>query len=83
MTFETFFKPFVPIPVAPLTSGITIHFMFYILGISVHKFLYFSFYHASFFTTFLSAGIATYIGLLLLLLLLLLPLCINVQAWYI
>jgi hypothetical protein len=40
MAFKSFFKPFVTIPVAPVTTGIIIHFMFHIRYISVHKLLY-------------------------------------------
>jgi hypothetical protein len=45
--------------VAPITTGTTIHCMFDIRCISVHKLLYFSFFSAFFCVTFLSAGIAT------------------------
>jgi hypothetical protein len=71
--------------VAPIITGIIIHFRFHFRYISMHKLLYFNFFSASFCTTFLSAGMATSIsvhvffllfliiifGLLLLLLLLL------------
>ena len=56
-----FFKLLVPIPVAPIITGIIVHFRFHIRCISIHKLLYFNFFSAYFFTTFLSAGIATYI----------------------
>jgi hypothetical protein len=59
MAFIFFFKHFVTIPVAPITTGVIIHFMFHIHFISIHKVLYFSFCFASFCVTFLSAGIAT------------------------
>ena len=36
-------KPFVTIPVAPITTGIITHFMFHIRYISVHKLLHFLF----------------------------------------
>jgi hypothetical protein len=51
--------------VAPIITGIIVHFRFHIRCISIHKLLYYNFFSASFCTTFLSAG------LLLLLLLLL------------
>src|SRR5215475_5433113 len=59
-----FLKLLVTIPVAPIITGIIVHFRFHIRCISMHKLLYFNFFSASFCTTFLS--------LLLLLLLLLL-----------
>ena len=49
----------VTIPVAPIITGIIVHFRFHIRCISIHKLLYFNFFSASFCTTFLSAGIAT------------------------
>ena len=67
-----FFRLLVTIPVAPIITGIIVHFRFHIRFISIHKLLYFNFFSASFCTTFLPAGIATSISLLLLLLLLLL-----------
>ena len=69
-----FFRLLVTIPVAPVITGIIVHFMFHIRCISTHKLLYFNFFSASFCTTFLSAGTATSIsvhGFSLLLLLLL------------
>jgi len=44
--------------VAPIFTGIIVHFRFHIRCISIHKLLYFDFFSASFCTTFLSAGIA-------------------------
>jgi hypothetical protein len=58
MAFKLFFKSFVTILVAPIITGIRVHFMFHIHCISIHKLLYFSFFPASFYVTFLSAGIA-------------------------
>jgi len=58
-----FLKLLVTIPVAPIITGIIVHFRFHIRYISVHKLLYFNFFSASFCTTFLSAGIATSISL--------------------
>ena len=39
MASKLFFTPFVAIPLAPVITGIILHFMFHI-RISVHKFLY-------------------------------------------
>jgi hypothetical protein len=39
--------------VAPIITGIIIHFRFHIHCISMHKLLYFNFFSASFCTTFL------------------------------
>ena len=59
-TVSKFFLKFlVTIPVAPIITGIIVHFRFHIRCISIHKHLYFNFFSASFCTTFLSAGIAT------------------------
>jgi len=38
---KVFLKPFVTIAVAPVVTGIIIHFMFHIRCISIHKLLYF------------------------------------------
>ena len=57
------FKPFVSFLVAAFINGIIIRFMFHIHCITVHKLLYFSF-SAFLCTAFLSAGIATSIGML-------------------
>ena len=57
-----FLKLLVTIPVAPIITGIIVHFRFHIRCISIPKFLYFNFFSASFCTTFLSAGIATSIS---------------------
>ena len=54
---KCFLKLLVTIPVAPGIIGIIVHFRFHIPCISIHKLLYFTFFSASFFTTFLSAGI--------------------------
>jgi hypothetical protein len=40
-----------------MITGMTKHFMFHILWISVLRFLYFNFFSASFFIIFLSDGI--------------------------
>ena len=57
-----FLKLLVTIPVAPIITGIIVHFRFHIRGISIHKLSYFNFFSASFCTTFLSAGTATTIS---------------------
>jgi len=43
-----FLKLLVTIPVAPITTGTTVHFRFHIRCISIHKLLYFNFFSASF-----------------------------------
>jgi hypothetical protein len=45
-----------------MITGMTKHFMFHILWISILRFLYFNFLSASFCITFLSDGIATSIN---------------------
>jgi hypothetical protein len=40
MASKLFFKPFVTIPVAPVTAGMITCFMFHIRCISIHKLLY-------------------------------------------
>ena len=60
MTSIFFLKPFVNISVAPIITGIILHFRCHICCISIHKFLYFSFFSPFFNMTFLSVGIATY-----------------------
>ena len=57
-----FLRLLVTIPVAPIFTGIIIHFRFHIRYNSIHKLLYFNFFSASFCTTLLSAGIATSIS---------------------
>ena len=57
-----FLKLLITIPVAPITTGIIVHFRFHIRCISTQKLLYFNLFSASFCTTFLSAGIATSIS---------------------
>ena len=56
---KLFLKSFITILVAPIITGIIIHFMFHIHHISIHKPLYFSFFVASFCMKFLSMDIAT------------------------
>jgi hypothetical protein len=48
--------------VAPIITGIIVHFRFHIRCISIHKHLCFNFFSASFCMIFLSAGIATSIS---------------------
>ena len=57
-----FLKLLVTIPVAPIITGIIIHFRFPIRCTAIQKLLYFNFFSASFCTAFLSAGIATSIS---------------------
>jgi hypothetical protein len=45
------------IPVAPMITGMTKHFMFHILRNSILRFLYFNFFSASFCITLLSYNI--------------------------
>jgi hypothetical protein len=56
-------KAFVTLPVTPVTTSIIIHLMFHVPYISIHKLMYFSFFSASFYMTFLPAGIATSISM--------------------
>jgi hypothetical protein len=44
---------------APVITGIIVHFRFHIHCISINKLSYFNVFSASFCATFLSAGIAT------------------------
>jgi hypothetical protein len=64
MASKFLFEPFLTILVARVTTGIIIRFMFHIRCISIPKLLYFIFFSASFCVTFLSAGIATSISML-------------------
>jgi len=59
---KLFHKLLITIPVALVITGTIVHFRFHIRCISVHKLLYFNFFSASFCTTFLSAGISTFIS---------------------
>ena len=58
MVSKFFLKPLVTLPVAPITTNITIHFIFHIRCISIHKVLRFIYFSVSFWVTFLSAGTA-------------------------
>ena len=44
MVFNFFFKPFVTFTVVSFITGIIVRLIFYILSISIHKLLYFSFF---------------------------------------
>ena len=57
-----FCKLCVTIPVAPIITGMIVHFRFRIRSISMPNLLYLSFFSTSFCTTFRSAGIATSIS---------------------
>src|SRR5215475_11971158 len=57
-----FLKLLITVPLAPIVTGIIVHFRFHICYIYIHKLLYFNFFSASFCTTFLSVGIATSIS---------------------
>jgi hypothetical protein len=56
-----FYSPFVTIPVAPMITGMTKHFMLHIRWIYILKFLCFNFFSDSS-ITLLFDGIATYIS---------------------
>jgi len=51
------------VPVAPIITGITFVFTFYMRCISIVRSLYFRIFSASFLITFLSPGIATSINI--------------------
>ena len=57
-----FFKLLVTIPVAPIITGLIVHFRFHIRCISIHKLLYFNFFSASFCTTFIIIIIIIILG---------------------
>jgi len=63
IAYKFFLKPLVTIPVASFITSIIIHFRFHIRCMSTYKLSYFSFFPASFCTTFRSVGIATSIGI--------------------
>ena len=53
-TASTFFlKLLVTIPVAPVITGIIVHFRFHVRCIAIHKLFYFNFFSTSFCTTFI------------------------------
>ena len=62
ITSKFFLKLFVTLPVAPVITGIILLFRIHIHYISIPKLLHFNVFSASFCTTFLSAGIATFIS---------------------
>jgi Ca2+/Na+ antiporter len=70
MLLMYFLNDFEMVPVAPITTGITLAFTFHMRCISVVRSLYFKIFSVSFLITFLSPEIATSLLLLLLLLLL-------------
>jgi len=55
-----FFSPLVTVPVAPMITGMTKHFIFHICWISVLRLLHFNFFGAPFCIIFLPNGIVTY-----------------------
>jgi len=57
-----FLKLLIPIPVAPIITGTIVHFRFHVHCSSIHKFMYFNFFYASFCATFLSVGISSSIS---------------------
>ena len=57
-----FLKLLVTLPVAPIITDTIVHFRFHIRCNSVHKLSYYNLFSASFCITFLSAGVATSIG---------------------
>ena len=59
MACKFFFESFVTIQVAPIITGIIIHFMFHIRCISVHNLFSFTFFSPCFCMIFLTAGIDT------------------------
>jgi len=59
-------------------TGITIHFLFHILHISIHKFVYFSFFPPPFCTTFLSVGIATSISMYIIIIIIIIVIIIII-----
>ena len=61
MLLTYFLNDFEMVPVAPIITGITFVFTFYMRCISIVRSLYFRIFSASFLITFLSPGIATFI----------------------
>jgi hypothetical protein len=47
MASRFYCKPSVTIPVAPVVTGVIVHFRFHIRCVSIHKLLYFSFFSTS------------------------------------
>jgi hypothetical protein len=70
-----FLRLLVTVPVAPMTTGMTEHFMLHIRWISMHKFVYFNFFSASLCVTFLSDGTDTSISVQIFSLLFLIIIC--------
>jgi hypothetical protein len=63
MASTYFFKTFVTVLVAPVTTAMILHIMVHTCCISIHKLLYFNLFSASFYMTFLFAGIAMSISM--------------------
>src|SRR5215469_15006946 len=62
MLLTYFLNDFEMVPVAPITTGITLAFIFHMRCISIVRYLYFKIFSASFLITFLSPEIATSIN---------------------
>src|SRR5215469_10000157 len=62
MLLTYFLNDFEMVPVAPITTGITLAFTFHMLCISIVRSLYFKIFSISFLITFLSPEIATAIN---------------------
>jgi hypothetical protein len=82
MTPEFFFKHSVIILVATITTGVIVYIVFHICCISIHKLLYFSFFSASFYKTFLSSRIASSISMHVLSILILVILYIYMYIFF-
>jgi hypothetical protein len=63
MSSKFFFKTLVAVPVAPVMTGIIMHFIFYIRCISTHNFLYFFPVFATFVRDISVHGTATSISI--------------------
>jgi hypothetical protein len=60
--FQIFFSLLLTIPVARMITGMTKHFMFHILWISILTCSYFYFFSVSFCITLVSGGIVTFVS---------------------
>ena len=69
---DFFLKLLVTIPVAPIITGIIVHFRFHIRCISVPKLLYFNVFPAS------SAGIATSISVIMMMIMIMMMMIIII-----
>ena len=63
MSLTCFLNDFEIVPVAPITTGITLVFTFHVRFVSIVGSLYFKIFSASFLITFLSSEIATSINM--------------------